>query len=398
MTDKLYQGSVRANGTARQLTDFPVATYSLIALNLLLFFGSLPGDPGDLAARHGVIPDHLRFLPLFTSAFLHFDTLHLIVNMAFLWLFGRRVERAIGPVEFLLFYIGSGFAGSLLHVGMVSAFEHNLLAKPLVGASGAVSGVLGMYAVRFGSQRVAVGRGNASAISLLLAWLVLQVALGILGLTNASVGPFDLRYVGYWSHIGGFIFGMAAASAIAVYERKARMVSERRLGELRRRALTEVARSYEGLAGALPDDPFAYAELGRVSALLGQQGQSTANYLRAIELYRKGGQRDAALAKLWEALEFWPEEKLPPDVLFRFACDFEVLGEYAEAANRFGWLAYSSGDTPEREMALLKLGQVELDRLQSPARAVEALEQLIKDYPASRWAQLAAQLLDRARS
>jgi tetratricopeptide (TPR) repeat protein len=212
--------------------------------------------------------------------------------------------------------------------------------------------------------------------------------------TAEALGQFDLKYIGYWSHIGGFVFGMAAAWAIAMRKAPARPRLSR--SGLRRKALIDVAQRFESLTLEDGDDPFGYAELGRVWALMGDQSRSAANYLKAIELYRRDGNRDEALAALRAALKFWPETTLSHAALFRFICFFEALGEYEEAASRFAWLTSAAHGEPEAEMALLKLGQVQLDRLGRPDLAIEPLNRLLLEFPNSEWADLARQLLGRA--
>lgn len=268
---------------------------------------------------------------------------------------------------------------------------------PVVGASGAISGVLGMYAVQFRRDRLIVGRFQMPAVVLLLAWLLMQAALAVIGLFYSAIGPIDVRHVGYWSHIGGFVFGMTAAWVTSMREENGRVLTGKQSRNLRRQTLLDVAHRFEGLAASDPGDPFAYSELGRVWSLLGDQASSIASYLGALELYRRQGRRAEALDSLREALHFWPETTLPKDTVFRFASYFEAFGEYEDAANHFAWLADVAQSTSEGEMSLLKLGQIELDRLNRPHRAIEALDRLLKSYPDSRWADLAQQLLDRAK-
>lgn len=389
-------------GTARQIRDFPIATYSLVAMNLVMFLGALSGDRIDLASRYGLIPDHFEFLRLFTSIFLHFDVVHLAVNVSFLWLFGRKVEKVMGPLEFLLFYIGAGFTASLLHMAIANAFlPATLLRIPVIGASGAVAGILGMYTVRFSQEKISVRSIEVPSIYLLLTWLFIQASFGVIGILHPSgpLGPIDLHNVGYWAHIGGFVFGMTAAWVTVDRANGVKKnISPVEIDELRRKTILEIAEKLRVLRSADPTDPFVYGELGRVLALAGNQSASVENYLNAIELYRKEGRRDEALVCMKDALRFWPETMLPHDVVFRFACCLEGLGEAQEAAHRFSWLADSAQGKPEAEMSLVKLAQVQIDRLNRPDLAVEAVERLMKEYPESRWKDLARQILDRARS
>ena len=396
---KSYMSIASKTGTARQVRDFPIATYSLVALNLVLYIGSRQGDSIDLANRYGLIPDRFEFLRLFTSIFLHFDIVHLLVNVIFLLLFGRKVEKLTGPLEFLLFYIGSGFTASLLHMAIANAFLPPVMLRvPVIGASGAVAGILGMYAVSFSQEKFSIRSIEIPSVYLLLSWLVIQAAFGIAGILSPTgqLGPIDLRNVGYWAHIGGFVFGMTAAWITTSRTGNGKKdASPVEINELRRKTMQQIAETLQSLRIADSSDPFVYGELGRVKAILGDQPASIENYLNAIELYRKEGKRDEAMICIRDALRFWPEPTLPHDAVFRFGCYFEVLGEAEEAARCFVWLADAASGKPEAEMALVKLAQVEIDKLNRPDLASEAIERLMKEYPESRWNDLAKQILSR---
>jgi len=397
----IEQNASTSNATIaarKSAKDYYIATYGLVVVNICLYIGSIYGDQVDLAYRYGLIPERLEFMRLITTFFLHFDAAHLAVNILFLWLFSRKIEKAIGTIMFLMFYFVSGFVASLLHTLVTIAFlSPELQSVPIVGASGAVAGVLGMYAIRFNRERFAIGNVRIPAVYLLLSWFIIQVGFGVLGMFVTQVGAIYINNIGYWSHIGGFVFGMAAAW-VMINENKANARSKMRLDELKRKTLIDVAEQFRALNEADPSDPFAYAELGRVRALLRDQARSIASYITAIGLYKKNGQKDEALICLNEALRFWPEPMLPFDTIFRFACFFESLGALKEAADRFKWLSTKAHGKPEAEMALIKLAQIQLDRFNLPDQAKETIEQLKREYPDSKWMDLADQMLNRIAS
>lgn len=387
--------SARISVWARLLGPFPVATWCLIALNLFVYLGLMPGNPQYTASWYGVVPQNFHFISIFTSLFIHFELSHLLVNTLFLWIFGRKVELALGPIAFLVLYLLSGFVACLLHVAVVRVFLHNDISIPLVGASGAISGVIGMYAFRFSREKLYVRGREAPALTLLLAWFLFQVALGMAGFTRHTLGNFDLRYVGYWSHVGGFVFGMTGAWFLVRRERRRGKRAGHAEG-LRERTLAEIALKLEILAAADPLDPFAYSELGRIRALLGDQEGSVASFLAAADLCRKLGAYSDAVAALHEMLGLWPEVTLSCDTVFKTACFFEILGEPEQAADRFAWLAVAAEGQPEGQMALLKLGQVELNKLCRPEKAIPPIEKLLAQCPESKWADTARKLLARA--
>lgn len=187
---------------------FPVVTVLLILANLAVFFAwqLKVGLPKSVALA-GLIPTELHPIStegvthLFTSMFMHGGIAHLLGNMWFLWIFGDNVEDEIGRIKFVIFYLLSGVAGALTHV--VLNVKSGI---PMVGASGAISGVLGAYLLLHPSARVKmlfiIRFIRIPAWCYLLIWIGLQV----LALSQAS--KVAGMGIAYWAHIGGFVAGM----------------------------------------------------------------------------------------------------------------------------------------------------------------------------------------------
>jgi len=143
------------------------------------------------------------FLPLLTSMFLHAGPAHILGNMLFLWVFGDNVEAAFGHLWYLLFYFVCGVGSGLMHI----AFNLNSQI-PALGASGAISGVLGAYMVLEPRNRILTWVGfifvfRVPAIVVLGVWFVLQFLSGI-----GSLGTTVNGGVAVWAHIGGFLLGL----------------------------------------------------------------------------------------------------------------------------------------------------------------------------------------------
>ena len=164
--------------------------------------GYIPSTIYDYAERPPeltLVPDYATFI---TYAFLHSDIFHLGGNMLFLWVFGDNVEDAYGHVGYLVFYLFCGVAAGFIHAVMFPASE-----MPLIGASGAVSGVLAAYLVLFPRARVWILvlfrlPLRVPAALALIAWIVVQV-VSLFALTDdESVS------VAWWAHIGGFATGL----------------------------------------------------------------------------------------------------------------------------------------------------------------------------------------------
>lgn len=199
--------------------DFPYVTYGLMGVTILVYLVQwvLPPAAFDQATiNFGMIPIVVRdlypqpvpWLPdwanLVTYAFLHADWLHLLSNMLFLWVFGDNIEDALGHMRFLVFYIACAVLAALAHL----MFNLNDNA-PLIGASGAVAGVMGAYILLFPHARVFVLAKivwfiplPVPAFWMLGFWVATQVFYVLIG----SDEP-----VAWWAHIGGFLAGLVLA-------------------------------------------------------------------------------------------------------------------------------------------------------------------------------------------
>lgn len=199
----------------------PVVTMAFIALCVVVFlhqaglsqelaeifahqFGAVPA----LIFGHAALPDEVRVafpasLTLITSMFLHGGWMHLLGNMLYLWIFGNNIEDAMGHVKFVVFYIVSGILAALSH-----ALTDPSSPIPMVGASGAISAVLGAYLLLFPRAHVlvllpAIGMTRVPAGVVLGMWFVMQLISGGMSIGASGGG------VAFFAHIGGFIAGMA---------------------------------------------------------------------------------------------------------------------------------------------------------------------------------------------
>jgi membrane associated rhomboid family serine protease len=205
----------------------PIVTIAIIVACIIAFAYRLgaesnAGEPGieDLFFRFGVVPSELtaawregrnvfeETLAIFTSMFLHVNLPHLVGNLIYLWIFGNNVEDRFGRLGYILFYLAGGAAAALAQVAIDPTSS-----VPMVGASGAISAVLGAYLVLFPGARILslVFLGffyqliEVPALVVLGFWFVLQLidGIGSLGLAGAEGG------VAFFAHIGGFVAGLA---------------------------------------------------------------------------------------------------------------------------------------------------------------------------------------------
>jgi membrane associated rhomboid family serine protease len=217
----------------------PVMNYILIALNVFVFLVFQGAGTNDrFTYAWATVPEEIRtgrdihepvevgtdsqgrpvtitleetpitpYLTLLTSMFMHGGWAHLLGNMLFLWIFGDNLEDRMGPLRYLIFYLLCGVAASLAHVGCTFVFKHNPYI-PSLGASGAISGVLGGYILLFPQKRVTVILFRV--LTDVPAWVCLGIWFGfqILSGLGAFSGPGSGGDgVAYGAHIGGFIAG-----------------------------------------------------------------------------------------------------------------------------------------------------------------------------------------------
>lgn len=215
----------------------PVVTVALIGLNLLAFLyqislgletrGPGAGAAEALVAEFGVVPCRLTgacpnvprlgddfphpWVTIVTSMFLHGNVFHVGGNMLYLWIFGTNVEGTLGHGRFLLFYLAAGVAAALGQAVVSPAS-----AVPMIGASGAVSGVLGAYLLLFPYATILmlllfgffVRVVRIPALIVLGFWIVVQLINGYLTYSARTLGRRESGEIAWFAHIGGFLAGI----------------------------------------------------------------------------------------------------------------------------------------------------------------------------------------------
>jgi membrane associated rhomboid family serine protease len=197
---------------------FPLVTICIIGLNIIVFVLQMlsGGDGRRIVFAYGAIPHNIvtlestqpihPLLTLFTSMFMHGGLFHIFGNMLYLWIFGNNIEDRLGHVRFIIFY---------LFCGVVAALSHTLTAAgsniPMIGASGAVSGVLGAYLLLFPYARIHtviflgffVQTVQIPALIVIGFWAIIQVVNGLI-----TQGIMNQGGVAWFAHVGGFVAGL----------------------------------------------------------------------------------------------------------------------------------------------------------------------------------------------
>jgi membrane associated rhomboid family serine protease len=204
----------------------PYVTYLILAVNVAVFIyeTALGRNANDFILRFGAVPQNIFhpsgpavYFTLISSMFIHAGFMHILGNMLFLWVFSDNVEDRIGHVKYLFFYLACGITGALAH-GLTA--PNSLV--PMVGASGAISGVLGAYILFYPRARVMaliplgffMRMTYLPSIVFLGIWFLYQLLLGVLSIGVGGGG------VAYFAHIGGFAAGLLIALPFKIFKRK----------------------------------------------------------------------------------------------------------------------------------------------------------------------------------
>ena len=198
----------------------PVVTVSLIVANVAVFLYELTlgRDVEEFTRVFGLVPADFSWFTLFTSMFLHGGLFHVGGNMLYLWIFGDNVEDRMGHGRFLAFYVLCGTAAAL-----TQTFTSPESTVPMVGASGAIAGVMGAYFVLYPRSRIVTliplffffQIVEIPAIFFLGIWFVMQFLSGVGSIAASATGG-----VAFWAHIGGFVAGVVGVLLLRRPERQ----------------------------------------------------------------------------------------------------------------------------------------------------------------------------------
>jgi membrane associated rhomboid family serine protease len=201
----------------------PVVTIALIVLNALVFVYQLSLGPqiNAFVAEYGLVPARFSLTTLVTSMFLHGGLLHFGGNMLYLWIFGDNVEDRMGPARFVAFYLLCGTTAALAQTWMVPSSQ-----VPMVGASGAIAGVMGAYFVMYPRSRIVtlipilifIQLVEVPAVVFLGLWFLLQFVSGVGTTLSPQAGLTG--GIAFWAHVAGFVAGVVGVYAFRRPERQ----------------------------------------------------------------------------------------------------------------------------------------------------------------------------------
>jgi membrane associated rhomboid family serine protease len=386
-------------GIDAETRRFPVATvfFSLLCVAVFVANRFFAGDvPVDFRGWI-YFPAFSSGITALSAAFVHYDYFHIISNLIYLALFGRYLEDRIGTVPFALIFAGAAVVGNLaqgwynLHVLQTAA--------GIIGASGAVSGLMGAFLVRLRYHNVRIaywvfaplmatnraGRVEMHVVFAMALWVLIQVVRGLVQLEGAGAN------VAYLTHVAGFGLGLTAMLLTGGWKRGSTegcLVKAKRY--LRRGEYYGAQDEFARYAQARPDDGDAHAALARASLPCGDRVGARTAYLRACACHLKSAHRGQAEAVYTEALRAFDDFVLEAEVQLDLAFGLERNLKPAVALKAYERFACVYDDHTEAAFALLRMANL-YTRQGHLDRARFAYEQLVARYPRSEWVEFATE-------
>lgn len=368
----------------------PLVASGLVLGCALLFFAV--DDPW----HYGFRPDQPGDWPfaLALSMWLHADGAHLLGNLVFLWPMAAALEGRIPRGRLVALYLASDLAANA--ASLLGALAQGDGFAASIGASGAVSGLMGLFVVRCGFARVALGvplPGVAAMPVVRLripapVWAGLYFALDL----SAALAPPDVRYTGvaHWAHVGGYLFGVAAALALGLHRDAARERLERcALAEPDSDARGATDAALDALLARAPDHLAARLARARAASRGARSPRAAADYAHALRLLLRAGRRREA-ARLFVEFEARHHQPLALADQILLTPALAALGEHDRAARCLADAARAPGVDPAlHARALLWEGRL-LETLALPDAARCRYEALLAAHPVGEPAAIAA--------
>jgi len=382
-------------GLDRRRTRPPVLSVLLIATMLVAFVWTRyfpdkgPCHPYDLV----FVPGYGSPWTVLTAMFLHGSWMHLLGNLLYLQVFGPPLEDRLGPVKFLVYFLILGAAGNLAH-GLTSALD--LLGQGgsgVMGASGAVAGLLGFSLIRFYDARVQVawwvlaplggqnraGRSMVPLAAAVVFWLLLQIVYALIaGETGANVS--------FGAHFGGFGLGLLLAVVMGELDAgRTEATGARAARYFRQGQFHAAAGSWTEYLARAPQDLAARVELARAQKLCHQQGESLENFRGVYQVLLEAGRIPEALEVFDEACRGIGGHWLAPRDLAKAAYYKERQLDFTGALNAYRMLYESYGNHPEGQRALVRVIVLYSGKVADPVQADLWLRRAWEQMPPGSW-------------
>ena len=336
-------------GTERRLRGFPWATVGLIVVNSYVYF-ALQSGPG--ASNFPLVWASFEWWMPITYMFAHGGLSHLLGNMLILWVFGPHAEDALGSGRFLLLYFSAGFASAGLHVLSSALFYPEDLMVGLLGASGAIMGVVALFVLRFHGVRVRFFFWFLlpAVFYVRALWVGIAYLVWDLGWALAAIGSEGIGGVAHWAHLGGFAAGAIWASALRLPEEGTHEVKQQEArGLMAAGALNSAAELLEQRIAARPGDLELHADAALCcEKMRGASDRALAHWNEHLRLLLLAGRAEEAVERFRDLAARYRPHDLDPAVLLRVGAAAEGRGSDDLALP--AWMAVAQAH-PESEQA-----------------------------------------------
>lgn len=373
-------------GTDARVRTTPWVTLSIVLANLLVhgIFLASRGDAGALYALAFKAAQPTVGTAI-ASLFLHAGILHLVGNMVFLMVFGPPLESRLGALRFTIAYLACGWLANLAQAAAILAWWPELVSVPIVGASGAISGLMGLFLVRLYFARLRFvsvtllylqGIAKPAAFSLpaivgIGLWLALTLAYQFAGIASETA---------YIAHLSGALFGAVFGLAMGLAP-EARLERHLAVGARysERGEWFAALGEYESYLAKAPTDPEALAQAARLQRVTHQEGQSAVRFREAIRQFLLRGDSRSA-CDLYEEMRrlLGGEVVLPSGDQLRVARGLEELGRPSEASRAYEAFGKRYADRHVGTLAMLKSADIQRRILNNPGRARYIYEELTR--------------------
>lgn len=379
-----------ATNGVKRLQHVPVITVAYAAL-LVLGYG-LQQAGVDLSALQ-LTPRRFTSWALLTTSFLHVSPLHLIGNLGWLLLLGSIVEQGVRRYEYLLVLVVGGMVASAVQVVVVLSAQPESAGVPIVGASGVVAAIIGVFSVRFFATDLRLGRLAIPSLWVVMLWLAPQLVGAVRTIAEGRLSP-----VGYWGHLGGFMAGLVLALALRMTRTGMRSYLAQQLIQARSRGdIIEALRIARSWCQIEPDSVQAHLAAARAALAAGDENLSVQHYQHALTLCEIVNDSVMGVEVFREKQQHLPLHPLPPEMCLRWCLRTAQAGYPQEALEPLLQLAQRAAGTPEGESALLQAARIALQQMHQSSYATTLLERFLQLYPYSPSAGYARELLRQAQ-
>ncbi|MFW5868357.1 MAG: rhomboid family intramembrane serine protease [Armatimonadota bacterium] len=376
-------------GTERQRTSFPWATVALIVANVFVYFFL---QTGPASANFSLVYGRFEWWMPVTHMFAHGGFAHLAGNMLFLWVFGPHAEDALGRGRFMLVYFSAGFASAGLHVLSSIALYPEDLGIGLVGASGAIMGIVALFVLRFHGVRVRF-----------FIWFIIPYVFYVraLWVGIAFVG-WDLAWalmavgqegggVAHWAHIGGFVAGGAWAWALKLTREGTHEVKHDEARELiAAGAWLAAARRLDQQIAQRPGDQELHAEAASCYEMVaGKHDEAAHHWNMHLRLLLLAGEMEEARERFDALTDRFTPADFDPAVLMRIGVAAEGAGDDDVALPALMAVVEAHSESEQAPTAALRAAGI-LRRHGNTARSIEILKGIQSRWPDSEAALTAA--------